>query len=72
MRVMQKLIRSAVVLAPLLLVACPKGSTTTSDAAKAACAKVGDSCEFAPGKLGLCIELEGDSGKTSLVCQSQH
>jgi hypothetical protein len=36
----------------------------------ATCTKVGDSCTFSPGKLGLCVESANDS--SVLVCQSQH
>lgn len=36
---------------------------------KAACTKVGDSCMFAPGKLGLCVEPVNGG---ALICQSQH
>jgi len=51
-----------------LLTACPE--TKKNDTPPATCAKVGDSCTFAPGKLGLCIEPADGSGK--LICQSQH
>ncbi len=53
----------------LVLTSC-RGVATTADAG--ACARVGDSCTFAPGKLGLCVELEREAGPPTLVCQSQH
>lgn len=58
-------------LAPLLLLACSRGPGKPTDAPVTVCTKVGQSCEFAPGKLGLCIELE-KNGKPALACQSQH
>jgi hypothetical protein len=36
----------------------------------ASCSKLGDSCTYAPGKLGVCVEPV--DGKRGLVCQSQH
>jgi hypothetical protein len=41
-------------------------------AASSACAAIGQSCMFAPGKLGTCVEVEPTSGPATLVCQSQH
>jgi hypothetical protein len=47
--------------------ACPP---TKSEAPPATCTHVGDTCTFAPGKLGMCIEpADGNDG---LICQSQH
>ena len=54
-------------LSATLLEGCPESK---SSAPPTTCAKVGDSCTFAPGKLGLCIEPADGSGK--LICQSQH
>jgi hypothetical protein len=51
-----------------ILVACPESKKTPEP--PTTCSKVGDSCTFAPGKLGLCIEPADGSGK--LICQSQH
>lgn len=50
----------------LVLTACPgqkleKPVTT--------CSKAGQSCEYAPGKLGLCVEPVNGG---ALICQSQH
>lgn len=58
-------------LALLLLVGCSRGPSKPTEAPVTVCTKVGQSCEFAPGKLGLCIELE-KNGKLALACQSQH
>jgi hypothetical protein len=56
------------------LVGCRGNAVTvTRDAAPSQCAKVGDSCEYAPGKLGVCIDVQMAAGGTpKLVCQSQH
>lgn len=50
----------------LLLTGCPAEKVQPP---KATCQKVGDSCEFAPGKLGLCVEPVNGG---TLLCQSQH
>jgi hypothetical protein len=37
------------------------------------CTLVGQSCLFAPGKLGLCVERIGPcEGNGCIACQSQH
>lgn len=56
----------------IALLGC-RGTTTTHDAALGECKKVGDSCEYAPGKLGLCVDgnVTG-SGPPKILCQSQH
>jgi len=37
------------------------------------CTKVGQSCEFSPGKLGSCVQKDDcPSGQTCFNCQSQH
>jgi len=36
------------------------------------CEKVGQSCEYSPGKLGTCIVKDGCEGAACFVCQSQH
>ncbi len=55
----------------LVLAGCPeKGSPAKADAA--ACTKVGQSCEYAPGKLGSCVQQDDCATPPCLVCQSQH
>ncbi len=62
----------------LALTACPK-SIEQTDKPVTTCTKVGTSCVYAEGKLGLCVERApgvpctgaSDSGDC-LVCQSQH
>jgi hypothetical protein len=67
--------RALFVLSALLLAACPPADKEkrTPDA-PAACTKVGQSCEFSPGKLGTCVSKDGctDPGPACFVCQSQH
>jgi hypothetical protein len=61
--------RWRLVVALLALPGCMSGNATVADP-PAACAKLGDSCTFAPGKLGLCVESTNDP--SVLICQSQH
>lgn len=45
----------------------PKGSEP------AACTKVGQTCEFSPGKLGTCVQKDDCApGQSCFTCQSQH
>ena len=46
-------------------------SETTRQQEVATCAKAGDRCEFAPGKIGLCTAKEGSEG-SPLTCVSLH
>ena len=50
------------------LTACP--AEKKKDAPVETCTAVGQSCVFAPGKLGLCIESV--DGNPKFICQSQH
>lgn len=59
--------RIAAMIVPLLLGGCPGEKKPPPPAT---CTRVGDSCTFAPGKLGVCIESV--SGNPPLICQSQH
>jgi hypothetical protein len=59
--------KRVLLLVSLAMTACPESN---SSAPPSTCVKVGDSCTFAPGKLGLCIEPADGGGK--LICQSQH
>jgi len=55
----------------LVLSACVLGCPPTkSEAPPTTCAHVGDTCTFAPGKLGMCVEPA--DGSSALICQSQH
>ncbi len=57
------------VAAAMLIGACLSGNATSVDP-PATCAKAGNACTFAPGKLGLCVESVGAG--PALICQSQH
>jgi hypothetical protein len=71
-----------VLLAPLLallLVACPPSTSssgsskgTTKENAAEPCKKVGDTCEYSPGKLGSCVLQDSCTAAYCFVCQSQH
>jgi len=56
------------------LAGCPPAEHRASaDASPAGCARVGQSCEVSPGKLGSCVARDDcrDPGGC-FVCQSQH
>ena len=58
----------------VLLMGCPpddKKNPASSSPTKA-CEKVGQSCEYSPGKLGSCVVKDGCQGDGCFVCQSQH
>ncbi len=52
----------------LALFGCAKSSAQRDP--PASCTKLGDTCTYAPGKLGLCVEPV--DGRRGLLCQSQH
>ena len=58
----------------VVCVACraPAGSSDAAAPAESACTKIGATCTFAPGKLGMCVEAEPATSPATLVCQSQH
>jgi hypothetical protein len=37
-----------------------------------ACEKVGQSCEYSPGKLGTCVQKDDCKTGDCFMCQSQH
>jgi hypothetical protein len=54
-----------------MLVGCPGRPPTKKQAEP--CKQFGQSCEFAPGKLGACsYRTDCPSGENCLYCQSQH
>jgi hypothetical protein len=61
-----------VLLVACLLVACRAPKAHARDASAPACARVGQTCEVAPGKLGTCVEREACETPPCFVCQSQH
>jgi hypothetical protein len=57
-----------------LLAACPSsqdGARPSGDAQAPACTRIGQTCEFAPNKLGSCVQRDNCT-TDCLVCQSQH
>jgi hypothetical protein len=58
----------------LTLLGCPPDDkkAPASGASTGACAKVGQSCEFSPGKLGTCVAKDDCATPPCFVCQSQH
>ncbi len=68
--------RSGAIAALVALAACtPPRETAAGDAGGApsrTCARFGQTCEVAPGKLGTCVPRTGCAGDDCLICQSQH
>ena len=50
-----------------LLTACPSKSAPVEP-----CKKFGQTCQYAPGKLGSCVHKTDCTAADCLVCQSQH
>jgi len=70
---MLRRMRSALVLLALSFLGCPaKTERSAAPDAGAACTRVGQTCEFSPGKLGSCVERDECASPPCLVCQSQH
>ena len=61
-----------VLLLALLLAGCPPRSDERKPSARPPCTSFGQTCEFAPGKLGTCVRRENCSAGDCYVCQSQH
>jgi len=55
------------------LLGCPPDDKKSpAPTASGACAKVGQSCEYSPGKLGTCVQKDDCTTASCFVCQSQH
>ncbi len=56
-----------------LATGCQSPATRSSgtDAAAAPCTRVGQTCEYAPNKLGSCV-MRDNCVADCLICQSQH
>ena len=55
------------------LLACPPDDKKApAPASPKACEKVGQSCEFSPGKLGTCVQMDDCKSGNCFNCQSQH
>ncbi len=70
------MLRRSIVLVIASFIACAACATLLcgcpTQAPPKPCARVGDSCEVSPGKLGTCVKRDECMGGTCLVCQSQH
>lgn len=67
------LTRAAVLGAALALLGCPPDDKRApAPTPSGACAKVGQSCEYSPGKLGTCVQKDDCKTEACFVCQSQH
>ena len=62
----------SVLFAAALLGCPPDDKKAPLPAATGKCEKVGQSCEFSPGKLGACVQKDNCAGADCFVCQSQH
>jgi hypothetical protein len=59
--------------AAVALLGCPPDDKRApAPKATAGCAKVGQSCEFSPGKLGTCVQQDECDAGACFACQSQH
>lgn len=57
----------------LVLLGCPPDDKKSpAPTASGACEKVGQTCEFSPGKLGTCVQKDDCKTGSCFVCQSQH
>jgi hypothetical protein len=54
------------------LLGCPARTSSGAPATLAACASVGQRCEFSPGKFGSCVAIDGCHEGNCFICQSQH
>jgi hypothetical protein len=53
--------------------ACPQHVTEESGKEQlGACTSLGQRCEFSPGKLGSCVQIDNCKSGSCFVCQSQH
>ena len=68
------LLRATVLTAVVALLGCPPDDKkkTPAPTPSGACEKVGQSCEYSPGKLGTCVQKDDCKTGACFVCQSQH
>lgn len=64
----------ALILLVMTVAGCPERNHEQGRSSLPPCRKFGDSCEFAPGKLGSCVMRDGctSGGGECFTCQSQH
>lgn len=55
-----------------VLAGCPPKTEKPRPSAEPRCQKFGERCEYAPGKLGTCVQRTGCNAGDCLICQSQH
>jgi hypothetical protein len=59
-------------IAATLLGCPPDDKKAPAPTPSGACEKVGQSCEYSPGKLGSCVQKDDCKTGNCFVCQSQH
>jgi hypothetical protein len=59
-------------IAAVLLGCPPDDKKAPAPTPSGACEKVGQSCEYSPGKLGTCVQKDDCKSAPCFVCQSQH
>lgn len=71
---MRALLLPLVIALSAALVACPPDDKKqpAPAAQPKACEKVGQTCEFSPGKLGTCVQKDDCKTGSCFDCQSQH
>ena len=60
-------------LVAVLVAGCPP-SEKKAPTKQEGCTRVGQNCEFSPGKLGTCVAKDGcaEAAPACFTCQSQH
>ena len=58
--------------ASLVLACPPDDKKNPAPPTSKACEKVGQTCEFSPGKLGTCVQKDDCKTGNCFDCQSQH
>jgi hypothetical protein len=73
MKLASYLTRAALAGAVVALLGCPPDDKKApAPTPSGACEKVGQSCEYSPGKLGTCVQKDDCKSGNCFVCQSQH
>jgi hypothetical protein len=73
MKIARYLTRGALTGAVVALLGCPPDDKKApAPTPSGACEKVGQSCEYSPGKLGTCVQKDDCKAGNCFVCQSQH
>jgi hypothetical protein len=60
--------------AAIFVAGCPPSEKKNDPAKQEGCTRVGQNCEFSPGKLGTCVAKDGctEASPSCFSCQSQH